>query len=254
MNERLMKKRIRQRLLSSPTGQSELESESSDSIGGSRIIGAKKIKLAAETNQAMAMHKLQIMHLKSDEETDKTGLLQRLTEAHDEDYRAIETGTSTNVNTRRPSTTRRKHVSIHDRFKSNKHQTDLQIHRMARLLLAGPLLALLLVSGSLQQVASISDPQQLLLKSANVELNRSKLQRLQRDTITGAELVPAQPATCGYPGSPAHASVTFNTSHVVAGTAATYTCDNGYELLGPPKRICQANGTWSPIGIPFCGK
>lgn len=60
--------------------------------------------------------------------------------------------------------------------------------------------------------------------------------------------------TCGYPGSPAHASVTFNTSNVVTGTAASYTCDNGYELLGPPRRICQANGSWSPVGIPFCGK
>lgn len=60
--------------------------------------------------------------------------------------------------------------------------------------------------------------------------------------------------TCGYPGSPAHASVTFNTSQVVVGTASSYTCDNGYELLGPPRRLCQANGTWSPIGIPFCGK
>lgn len=64
----------------------------------------------------------------------------------------------------------------------------------------------------------------------------------------------AQAPTCGYPGSPAHASVTFNTSHVVAGTAASYTCDNGYELLGPPRRLCQSNGTWAPIGIPFCGK
>lgn len=60
--------------------------------------------------------------------------------------------------------------------------------------------------------------------------------------------------TCNYPGSPAHASVTFNTSQIVAGTAASYTCDNGYELLGPPRRFCQANGTWAPVGIPFCGK
>lgn len=61
-------------------------------------------------------------------------------------------------------------------------------------------------------------------------------------------------STCGYPGSPAHASVTFNTSQVSVGTVANYACDNGYELLGPPRRLCQANGTWSPVGIPFCGK
>lgn len=95
---------------------------------------------------------------------------------------------------------------------------------------------------------------QLLQRSANVELSR-RSQRLQRDAVvspaTGSDLAGA---TCGYPGSPAHASVTFNSSHVVAGTAASYACDNGYELLGPPRRICQANGTWSPVGIPFCGK
>lgn len=109
---------------------------------------------------------------------------------------------------------------------------------------------------------------QLMRSSANVELTR-RSQRLQRDAISATSLsegpaaapAPAtalQPSagavTCGYPGSPAHASVTFNTSQVVVGTAASYTCDNGYELLGPPRRLCQANGTWSPVGIPFCGK
>lgn len=94
-----------------------------------------------------------------------------------------------------------------------------------------------------------------LLRSANVELNRRSLQRPQREAGTGADQAGSAPApTCGYPGSPAHASVTFNTTHVVAGTAASYACDNGYELLGPPRRICQGNGTWSPVGIPFCGK
>lgn len=100
-----------------------------------------------------------------------------------------------------------------------------------------------------------------LMRSADVELTRRSLQRQQRDAASpAAESSPLvgpagqAGATCGYPGSPAHASVTFNTSLVVAGTAASYTCDNGYELLGPPRRICQANGTWSPVGIPFCGK
>ena len=98
--------------------------------------------------------------------------------------------------------------------------------------------------------------QRALLQSANVELSRRSLQREQRETQAAdqqQQLVQPQP-TCGYPGSPAHASVTFNTTHVVAGTAASYTCDNGYELLGPPRRVCQANGSWSPVGIPFCGK
>lgn len=59
---------------------------------------------------------------------------------------------------------------------------------------------------------------------------------------------------CGYPGSPGHASVAFSSETIEAGTVATYTCDNGYELLGPPRRTCTENGTWIPQGIPFCGK
>ncbi|KAH9412532.1 C-type lectin (CTL) or carbohydrate-recognition domain (CRD) [Dermatophagoides pteronyssinus] len=58
--------------------------------------------------------------------------------------------------------------------------------------------------------------------------------------------------TCNYPGSPAHASVTFTNERMVSGTIATYTCDNGYELLGPSRRLCHQNGTWTPLGIPFC--
>lgn len=61
-------------------------------------------------------------------------------------------------------------------------------------------------------------------------------------------------STCGYPGSPGHASVAFTSETIEAGTIATYTCDNGYELLGPPRRTCTENGTWVPQGIPFCGK
>lgn len=126
------------------------------------------------------------------------------------------------------------------------------------LLCVGPTLARRAGAGSgapvayqVVPLADSSERQLALLRSANVELSR-RSQRLQRDTAISG---PGEPApTCGYPGSPAHASVTFNTSHVVAGTAASYTCDNGYELLGPPRRICQANGTWAPVGIPFCGK
>lgn len=59
---------------------------------------------------------------------------------------------------------------------------------------------------------------------------------------------------CGYPGSPAHASVAFSSEAIESGTVATYTCDNGYELLGPPRRTCSENGTWVPQGIPFCGE
>jgi len=38
------------------------------------------------------------------------------------------------------------------------------------------------------------------------------------------------------------------------GTIATYSCERGFELLGPARRECQAEGTWMPEGVPFCGK
>jgi len=59
--------------------------------------------------------------------------------------------------------------------------------------------------------------------------------------------------TCGYPGSPAHATVTFSSDTLEVGTVATYVCNNGYELLGPRRRTCQADLRFSPAGVPFCG-
>lgn len=38
-----------------------------------------------------------------------------------------------------------------------------------------------------------------------------------------------------------------------SGTIASYTCERGFELLGPARRVCD-NGQWTPDGIPFCGK
>ncbi|GFY56490.1 sushi, von Willebrand factor type A, EGF and pentraxin domain-containing protein 1 [Trichonephila inaurata madagascariensis] len=58
--------------------------------------------------------------------------------------------------------------------------------------------------------------------------------------------------SCGYPGSPSHSIVTFNTETVQTGTVATYRCDPGFDLLGPIRRLCVENGTWIPIGIPVC--
>ncbi|XP_054717691.1 uncharacterized protein LOC129227128 [Uloborus diversus] len=58
--------------------------------------------------------------------------------------------------------------------------------------------------------------------------------------------------SCGYPGSPSHSVVTFNTDSVQTGTVATYRCDPGFDLLGPIRRLCVENGTWIPIGVPVC--
>ncbi|KAI4491485.1 hypothetical protein M0804_002877 [Polistes exclamans] len=73
---------------------------------------------------------------------------------------------------------------------------------------------------------------------------------------------------CGYPGAPAHSSVRFTGSSIddvideedallketelPEGTVATYSCERGFELLGPARRQCQAEGTWTPEGVPFC--
>lgn len=79
-------------------------------------------------------------------------------------------------------------------------------------------------------------------------------------------------AECGYPGAPAHSSVRFSGSSIedvideedgplggpraalAEGTVATYACERGFELLGPARRQCQRDGSWTPEGVPFCGK
>lgn len=77
-------------------------------------------------------------------------------------------------------------------------------------------------------------------------------------------------AGCGYPGAPAHSSVRFTgtgAQDVIdeedallkdtifrEGTVATYSCERGFELLGPARRQCQADGSWTPEGVPFCGE
>lgn len=67
---------------------------------------------------------------------------------------------------------------------------------------------------------------------------------------------------CGYPGAPAHSSIRFSYADIddatdkvdfyETSTIATYYCDRGFELLGPARRQCQADGTWTPEGVPFC--
>ncbi|XP_018571372.1 uncharacterized protein LOC108911033 [Anoplophora glabripennis] len=56
---------------------------------------------------------------------------------------------------------------------------------------------------------------------------------------------------CRFPGAPAHSSVIFSDENLGPGAVATYTCERGFELLGPSRRVCE-NGVWLPEGIPFC--
>lgn len=58
---------------------------------------------------------------------------------------------------------------------------------------------------------------------------------------------------CSFPGSPAHSTVQFSDDSLIHGTVASYSCERGFELLGPARRVCDS-GNWTPEGIPFCGK
>ncbi|CAH1101957.1 unnamed protein product [Psylliodes chrysocephalus] len=58
-------------------------------------------------------------------------------------------------------------------------------------------------------------------------------------------------AACRFPGAPAHSSIVFSDEDLGPGSVATYSCERGFELLGPSRRVCQ-NGLWMPEGIPFC--
>ncbi|XP_075229303.1 uncharacterized protein LOC142328966 isoform X2 [Lycorma delicatula] len=57
---------------------------------------------------------------------------------------------------------------------------------------------------------------------------------------------------CRFPGAPAHSQVFFSNSSLSRGTVATYSCERGFELLGPARRVCNSDGQWTPEGIPFC--
>ena len=45
-----------------------------------------------------------------------------------------------------------------------------------------------------------------------------------------------------------------NVSGVAVGSTANYTCNEGYQLKGPPIRTCQSDGTWSGMEPTCIGK
>ncbi|XP_021694259.1 uncharacterized protein LOC5564206 isoform X3 [Aedes aegypti] len=57
--------------------------------------------------------------------------------------------------------------------------------------------------------------------------------------------------SCSFPGAPAHSTVQFTDDALPNGAVASYSCERGFELLGPARRVCD-NGQWVPEGIPFC--
>ena len=60
---------------------------------------------------------------------------------------------------------------------------------------------------------------------------------------------------CGFPGLPSNGSLGSSSSYLFsAGQEVTYQCQEAFVLFGPDKRICQNNGTWSPLALPECRK
>ncbi|XP_064486820.1 sushi, von Willebrand factor type A, EGF and pentraxin domain-containing protein 1-like [Ornithodoros turicata] len=56
---------------------------------------------------------------------------------------------------------------------------------------------------------------------------------------------------CGFPGRPAYGRVSLIRESYSESTTVTYSCDNGYNLLGQATRTCQSNGSWTGK-LPVC--
>ena len=55
--------------------------------------------------------------------------------------------------------------------------------------------------------------------------------------------------SCGDPGMLMNGVVTTNGTYVTS--VASFTCDDGYMLVGDAQRVCQPDGTWSNM-VPEC--
>ena len=55
--------------------------------------------------------------------------------------------------------------------------------------------------------------------------------------------------SCGHPGVPVHGKIN---SYVFSyNSSVEYSCNQGYTIVGPKKRVCQANQTWTG-SLPQC--
>ena len=64
------------------------------------------------------------------------------------------------------------------------------------------------------------------------------------------ELPSCQEVSCGFAPVIPHASVIV--SKTTFGSQVTYNCNRGYVLMGDPKMVCIANGTWAFVDRPRC--
>ena len=55
---------------------------------------------------------------------------------------------------------------------------------------------------------------------------------------------------CGEVENPEHGDA--NDDVTTVGQSVEFTCDIGYELVGPKEAECKPNGKWDPEDIPVC--
>lgn len=91
---------------------------------------------------------------------------------------------------------------------------------------------------------------QITLPASNQQFS---LFPLPEQPTASPQVAPAGGGGCKFPGAPAHSTVQFTDESLPNGAVASYSCERGFELLGPARRVCD-NGQWIPEGIPFCGK
>ena len=57
-------------------------------------------------------------------------------------------------------------------------------------------------------------------------------------------MIPSETPDCGSLADPENGRVNTSTGTTV-GSEAVYSCNGGYDLVGPEMRACTSNGTWS---------
>ncbi|CAN7988350.1 unnamed protein product [Ixodes hexagonus] len=59
-------------------------------------------------------------------------------------------------------------------------------------------------------------------------------------------------SSCNRAERPHNAGEFYSSSNFISGTTVDYVCHPGYEIIGPQRRTCLDNGSWIPLGLPYC--